>query len=121
MGGGVELTVHHAAVTRGGLATPWSVRVHRAGGFDEPVRLAVTTAFLDSFDENGLDPDPSAATATDDEVIWEFDPPAGDVLMISFDARTEPAVHGRRHGTVAVLDPDGNRVVETSFTMWVIP
>jgi hypothetical protein len=119
-GGGYELTVTYAAVTRPGLATPWAVEVRRQGGFDGPVTIAASAAYLEMFDENGLDPDPSASTADPDFVEWEFDPPNGDTLAVSFDARLEPARQWGRSGTVKVLVDDA-AVTTASFRTWVMP
>src|SRR5687768_4456584 len=119
-GGGFELTVEYASVTRPGLATPWAVEVRRPGGFDDPVVIAVSSEYLDMFDENGLDPDPSKATAYPGFVEWEFDPPATDTLSVSFDARLEPARQWGRTGTVKVIDNE-RPVTQVEFHTWVMP
>lgn len=119
-GGGYELTVTYASVTRPGLATPWSVEVRHAEGFDEPITLRVTEDYLAMFDENGLDPDPASATADAEFVQWSFDPPSGDTLAVSFDARIEPAQQWGRRGEVVVMIGE-RRVVEASFKTWVMP
>jgi len=119
-GGGYRLEVVHAAVTRPGLATPWSVRVTSAGGFDGPITLATTARYFDLFDENGLDPDPAASTSDGDLLIWEFDPPPGDVLEVSFDARLGPAVQVGKRATTSVL-VDDRPVVSVSYRTWVMP
>lgn len=119
-GGGFDLTVTYAAITRPGLATPWSVEVRRQGGFDGPVTVATTGDYLDMFDENGLDPDPSSATATPEVVIWEFEPPDGDTLTITFDARIEPAVQWGKSAVTSVL-VDGKAVVQVTYRTWVVP
>jgi hypothetical protein len=119
-GGGYELTVTYAQTTRGGLATPWSFEVHRAGGFDGPITVSTTTSYLDLFDENGFEPEPVTSTATPDEVIWEFEPPEGDTLGVSLDARMEPAVHWGRAGQTSVL-VDGQPVVTARYKTWVLP
>lgn len=119
-GEGYELTVTYGSVTRAGLATPFSVEVRRPGGFAGPVVIAVSSSYLEIFDENGLDPDPSEATATRDQVEWTFDAPSGDVLGVSFDARVEPGVQWGREGFAAVL-VDGRPVARSSFRTWVMP
>jgi hypothetical protein len=119
-GGGYELTVEYATVTRPGLATPWSVEVRHPRGFDGPVTIAVSASYLDMFDENGLDPDPSKATADASYVEWEFEPPRGDVLGVSFDARLEPARQWGRPGIVKLLVGD-RAVTQVSFRTWVMP
>jgi hypothetical protein len=117
---GYELTVTFATVTRPGLATPWSVDVRRSGGFDGPITIAASSDYLDMFDENGLDPEPSSSTADPEFVVWEFEPPAGDTLSVSFDARIEPAKQWGRSGVVKVLAEDAE-VVQASFRTWVMP
>lgn len=119
-GGGYELSVTYAQVSRGGLATPWSLEVHHPGGFGGPVTISTKTSYLDLFDENGFDPEPSKVTATADEVIWEFEPPDGDTLGVSLDARLEPAVHWGRTGETSVL-VDGRKVATARYRTWVMP
>lgn len=119
-GGGYELTVTYGQVSRAGLATPWSLEVHHPGGFDGPVTISTTTAYLDLFDENGFDPEPSTSTATPDTVIWEFEPPEGDTLGVSLDARIEPGAQWGRAGETSVL-VDGKPVVTARYKTWVLP
>lgn len=118
--GGYELTVTYGHVSRGGLATPWSFEVHRPGGFDGPITVRTSSSYLDLFDENGFDPQPSSSTATPDAVIWEFEPPDGDTLGVSLDARLEPAVQWGRMGETSVL-VDGKPVVTARYKTWVLP
>ena len=119
-GGGYRLTVSYGQVSRPGLATPWSLEIHRPGGFDGPVTVSTTTSYLDMFDENGFDPEPSKATANPDEVVWEFEPPDGDTLAVSLDARIEPGAQWGRAGRTSVL-VDGKSVVTASYKTWVMP
>lgn len=119
-GGGYELTVTYAQVSRPGLASPWSLEIHHAGGFDGPVTVSTKSSYLDLFDENGFDPDPSSTTATPDAVIWEFEPPDGDTLGVSFDARIEPGAQWGRTGETSVL-VDGKPVVTAKYKTWVMP
>ena len=119
-GGGYELTVTYGQVSRGGLATPWSFEVHRPGGFDGPITVSTATAYLDLFDENGFDPQPSSSTATPEAVVWEFEPPDGDTLAVSLDARIEPAAQWGRSGETSVL-VDGKPVVTARYKTWILP
>jgi len=120
-GGGYDLEVRYASVTRPGLASPWSVEIRRAGGFDGPVRLATTARYFDSFDENGLSPDPTASTTDGERIIWEFEPPPGDMLVVSFDARIEPAVQlSWVTATTSVLDGD-TAVASVRYRTVVLP
>ena len=122
-GGGYELTVTYAKVTRPGLATPWSVEIRRPGGFgEETVTVAVASSYFDAFDENSLDPDPAEATSDGERSIMKFQPPPGDVMTISFDARIEPGVQlTRLKGEVSVLDAAGADVVTAHFRTLVMP
>jgi hypothetical protein len=118
--GGYELTVTYGQVSRAGLATPWSLEIRHPGGFDGPVTVSTNTRYLDLFDENGFDPEPSKATATPDAVIWEFDEPDGDTLGVSLDARVEPGAQWGRTGETSVL-VDGKPVVTAKYKTWVLP
>ena len=64
MADGTEVEVEYGRITRPGLATPWAITVNRPGGFDGPITVRSTSSYFDLFDENGLDPDPAAATQT---------------------------------------------------------
>lgn len=119
--GPYRLSVTYAAVARPGLAAPWEIEVTKKGGFDRPIRIAASSEYLSMFDENGLDPDPASATADADEIVWEFEPPPGDTLVVSFDARIEPAVQWGRSGRTRVLDERGATVVAVSYRTWVMP
>ena len=122
-GSGYELTLTYTKVTRPGLATPWSVEVRHPGGFDSGlVTVAATSSYFDAFDENGLDPDPARSTSDGERTIWQFEPPPGDTLTVSFDARIEPGVQlTRLEGEVAVLGPAGDNVVSADFGTFVMP
>jgi hypothetical protein len=119
-GGEYQLSVTYGQVSRPGLATPWSLEIRHPGGFDGPITVSTDTKYLDLFDENGFDPQPSKTTATPDEVIWEFDPPDGDTLGVSLDARIEPGVQWGRVGKTSVL-VDGQPVVTAKYKTWVLP
>ncbi|HEY3208627.1 MAG TPA: hypothetical protein VGL18_02370 [Actinomycetota bacterium] len=97
-GGGYDLKLVYPAVTRPGLAVRWILFIHRAEGFKGPVRVATTSTYFNLFDFNNLDPMPSKSMTSSELSIWEFDPPVGDTLRITFDARLEPA---RQHGSMA--------------------
>lgn len=119
-GGGYELSVTYAAVSRPGLATPWTVRVRSPGGFEGPVVLATTSRYLQLFDENGLDPDPARATATGGTTVWEFDPPPGEELTVILDARLEPAFHVGRSARTSIL-VEGEPVASVTYRTVVMP
>jgi hypothetical protein len=119
-GGGYTLVVDHASVTRPGLATPFRIEVRADAGFDQPITLGVDRHYLAMWDENGLSPAPAEETVRGEWVDWTFDPPDGDVLLVSFDARAEPAVQSGRDGAVQLLI-DGDVVAEVGFHTRVMP
>jgi hypothetical protein len=53
-------------------------------------------------------------------VIWEFDPPDGDTLGVSLDARVEPGAQWGRQGETSIL-VDGKPVVTAKYRTWVLP
>ncbi|HZA60765.1 MAG TPA: hypothetical protein VE754_03665 [Actinomycetota bacterium] len=118
--GGYELEVHYAAMTRAGLATPWTVFVRRPGGFDGPVTLATTADYFELFDENGLDPVPTSSRTDGELIIWKFEQPPGEVLEVDFDARLSPAVQVGKRAATSVLVND-RPVVTVEYETGVMP
>jgi hypothetical protein len=119
--GAVHLGVHYAQVARGGLDVPFRITVQQAGGIDQDVTIAVTSDYLDLFDRNGIEPQPTGATATADDVIWRFEHPPGDTLEVSVDMQVQAGRHWGRSGTVAVLDDTGSPIVQVQFKTWLAP
>jgi hypothetical protein len=114
-GGGFELEVRYGTVSRPALATPFEITVRRAGGFDEPVHIAVSADYLHLWDLNGIIPAPASEVAQGDWVVWEMDPPPrGEVLEVAYEARIEPAEQSGRSGEVAIL-VDDEPVASVSF------
>lgn len=122
-GSGYQIQVTHAVITRPGLATPFHVTVGTLDGSPLPARVTVRidANYLEMFDENGLDPKPSASYQADSWTWWTFEIPSGrDHLEVSFDARLEPGVQWAREGSVAIVDGDDELAVAHLHT-WVIP
>jgi hypothetical protein len=118
--GGYELRVDYAEVSRPGLGTPFDLAVHHPGGFSEPIRVAISAAYLELFDLNGIHPEPSTQVAGPGEVVWEFDPPEGEVLEVHFDARLGPSEQSGGDATVSLLGQDGP-LVSVDFHTRVMP
>jgi hypothetical protein len=120
-GGGYEVTVEYASVARAGLDVPWQVHVRRAGGFDGPVTLAVTADYFGIYEEQGLDPQPTAESSDGTYLYWTFDPPpVGDQLTVDFDAYIQPSSQLGSSGDVSVL-VGTERVATTQFHTWLVP
>ena len=122
-GGGYELSVRYASISRPGVATPWSFEARRAGGFPDGLTVAVTSSYFDAFDENGLGPAPEEERADQERTIWRFGPSASDVISVSFDARIEPGVQLTTiKGELSILSgPTGPPVVTVGFKTFVMP
>ena len=122
-GGGYDVMVRYASISRPGLATPWSFEVRRPGGFPQGLVVAARSTYFDAFDENGFSPTPVEETDDGERTIWTFAPSAGDTMEVSFDARLEPDVQLTRvKGRVEVLaGPDGPAIVGVDFSTFAMP
>ena len=118
--GGYQLDVTYGSTSRAGLATPLVIEVRKEGGFDGPISVAVDHRYMELWDENGFYPTPSSETTMGDWLVWEFDPPTGDVLRFTYDGRISPAVQAGRDGLVAVLEQDVP-VVSVEFHTRILP
>lgn len=120
-GGGIDLEVSYPDRVRGGIDSPLEVRVSRAGGFTQPVQVTISRDWLDVFEVTGIEPEPAEATSDADRLIWGFDPPPGELLEVSLELITRPAVRGGQTGRLAVLDPEGGEVASVALETTVIP
>lgn len=120
-GDGYRLSVTHARVTRAGVATPLHVRVVRPAGFDGPIRLAVSASLMERFDFQNFYPNPSKETSTGRWLVYDFDPPPGDVFRLSLDARTASDQNGSVDDYGVRLLDGSIPVAEVRFRMVVVP
>lgn len=121
-GNGYHLQVHYASIARPGVAVPLDIQVQSDSGFNGPVVLAVSASYLSAVDAQSPEPDPSSATSDGDNVIFQFDPPGGNVFEVSWETEVDPAANmGRKEATVAVLGSDGNPLVSVALRTWVLP
>ena len=119
-GGGYTLEVDYAQVARPALAAPWRVTVRHPGGFDGPITLETSADYFELFDANAMVPAPSAETADAEYHVAEFDPPDGNTLKVSFDARIGPNVQwGKTATTRLVIDDE--IVAQVTYRTWVLP
>jgi len=115
--GGYEIEATYARTGRPGLTVPVDVQIKKEGGFgDKPIRVSMSTDYLDKLAQFSFDPDPSSATQTDTEAIWEFDPPPGDTFTFGVSTQLGPEQHfGSHEATVTVLGDDDQPIVSTTF------
>lgn len=119
-GDGYDLSLRYAAVARPGLDVPFEVEVRRPGGFGRSLTLAITGAYFDAFETQGFHPEPSASTRDVDTLYLEFDPPDGEVFVVSYDAYIQPTI-GRSQSSKVALLVDGSAVAEVDFRTRLIP
>lgn len=119
--GGYRLAVEHPRVTRGGAHAPLHVRISSSEPFAGPVRLSLCDSWFDDFDFHTWYPAPAAETAEPGSLLYEFDPPPGDVLEVSLDAQAG-------HGELGSIDECEIRLLEgetpvasVRFTTWRMP
>lgn len=121
-----SLTVTYAATARAGWDVPLSIRVTAPGPLAQrPVTLSIDRAYLDLFETQGWNPDPSSATGDGDRVELEFDTPAdSDVFQADFDAYIQPAAQLGASSRIALLIPvDGEdeEVAAVDITTTLLP
>lgn len=117
--GDLRVSLRYADRGRGALAAPFSIDIERPGGFASQIEVRTLLGYLEIFDDNGFEPDPATTTTEGGYVIWTFDPPPGDTLEITLDARIEPGIFGREHGVTIVSA--GRDEVTLAYTTWVAP
>ena len=118
---GYRLEVEHAALTRAGQPSPLNIRLEHTGGFDGPIQISLCDDYFDHLDFQSWYPTPSAEAGTADTLDYEFDPPSGEVLEVSLDARTAPGQFGGKESCeVTVLEKDVP-VTSVRFSTWRLP
>ncbi|MFN2390117.1 MAG: hypothetical protein ABR575_11010 [Actinomycetota bacterium] len=117
---GYGLRVRYPELSRAGLASPFDIYVRHEGGFDSPITLKISHEYFTLFDLNGVYPAPSAEAVDGGMLVWEFDPPEGDVFRVHVDWRVQPSVHRGTPGTVE-LEIDGAPITAVSFDTRLAP
>jgi hypothetical protein len=118
--GKLDATLRAPEVTRPGEPANWTLQLRSAGGFDGPVTVTTTAAYLSIFDQNDLSPSPSKEEIRSDVVVWTFDKPDGDDFEVELDGNIDTNAHlGRHRGTTTVQD--GDRTARLRFTTWTAP
>jgi hypothetical protein len=117
---GYTVTVTYPSVTRPGLPIRWEIEVTHPGGFDQPIRLGTTFEYLHLFDISNLEPDAATSTASGSQVIYAFDPPAGDTFRVAMDGNTEPGLHEVPQAVTSLI-VDGRAIVQVAYTTRLVP
>ncbi|MBM9469003.1 hypothetical protein [Nakamurella leprariae] len=119
---GWTLELTYPRVARAGLDVPVSIRVTAPEPLAErPLTLTVDRAFLDLFETQGWNPEPSATTGDGDRVALEFDTaPEGDVFRADYDAYIQPSSQIGIDARVG-LEVDDEEIVSVGFTTTLLP
>lgn len=122
-GGGYQLTVAYAQVTRPGVGTPWIIEVRHPGGFPTGlVTVAVTSEYADAFEELQPVPDPLESVTDRSRTIWSFQPPAeSDTMTISLSGRIQPSLQLVTKRAVTSVLVDGRPAVSVRFRTFITP
>jgi hypothetical protein len=118
---GYTLSVTYPQVARGGLDVPWRARVHRDGGVNSDITLAVSSDYFRMFETQGFYPNPDSSTNDGNYVYMQFTKllPGRD-FVLEYDAYIQPGSQIGKSGTVLLLVA-GHEVARTSFHTWLVP
>lgn len=118
---GYTLSVTYPQVARAGLDVPWRARVHRDGGVNSDITLAVSSDYFRMFETQGFYPNPDRSTNDAKYVYMAFTGlvPGRDFLL-EYDAYIQPGSQIGKSGTVLLL-VGGHEVARTSFHTWLVP
>ena len=120
-GGGYQLDVRYAQVTRSGLVAPLRVRVGHPGGFEGPITLAFSKDIFDRFDFQNWYPVPAAESRAGNTLDYEFDPSGETTMTIALDARSAPGQFGAILPCEVTVESPGRPTLTMSFTTLRLP
>jgi hypothetical protein len=119
--GGYQLAVEYPAITRAGEPAPLHVRIESETGFSDKIQLGLCDDLFDDLDFQNWYPNPSAETGDLGKLLYEFDPPAGNVFEVSLDARSAPGSFGEIEDCKVRLLEDDAEVLSVVFHTWRMP
>jgi hypothetical protein len=119
--GGKVLQVEYPAITRAGEPAPLNIRLTSPGGFDGKIEIAMCDDLFDELDFQNWFPNPSGETGDATRLVYEFDPPDGDVFETSLDARSAPGKFGEIEDCAVSVKQKGDEPVTVSFRTWRLP
>jgi hypothetical protein len=118
---GWTLTVRAPQITRGAIDAPITITVSRDTPFGDKITVLMDRTLFEHLDVNLIAPAPSAETGIAGLVEWTFDPPDGDTLTVTIDARMSPSeMPGIERLRFAVLER-GEVAVEVRPRLVVLP
>lgn len=118
---GWTVGVRYASVARAGLDVPVTITVHRVGGFDDDVVVAVTSDYLRFLDQQSTGPEPAEQTRDASSTYLTFTPPDGDTLTVDIEAYVRALHRTDAAGTVAVVAADGSLIAPVDVRTRLVP
>ncbi len=117
--GGLAVELQYADRARGGLAVPWNLTIRREDGFSGQVIVETDGPYLTALDLNAIHPEPAEMTGSGETVVWEYDPPPGEELVIQLDVRIEPSRQEPLEATTVVRAEGAE--VRLEYRTWLAP
>jgi hypothetical protein len=117
---GYTLEVLYPQTARAGLDVPVRFTVHRPGGFDQGITIAVSTDYFRMFETQGFYPDADSSTNDGNFVYFNFDQPDGDEFVMDYDAYIQPSAQIGKKATVRLI-VGGTIEASTSIHTWLVP
>jgi hypothetical protein len=116
-----RLELAYASVARAGLDVPFTATVTREGGLGERVTLGLTGTYLDLFETQGFNPEPDSTSRDGETLYLTFEaPPAGDTMVVTYDAYIQPSAQSGADGVLSVTK-DGAAVASVEFSTRILP
>lgn len=118
---GYQLTVTYARIARTGLDVPLTIRVQAPHAITNDVVIGISADYFRMYESQGFFPEPSDVTSDADTVYLTFSPPpAGDVLVVDYDAYIQPAAQRGKSASIRV-QVDGTWRVSAVVRTALIP
>jgi hypothetical protein len=117
---GYTLEVLYPQTARAGLDVPWRVTVHKPGGFDQGITIAVSTDYFRMFETQGFYPDADSSTNDGKFVYFNFNQPPGEEFVMDYDAYIQPSAQIGKTATVRLI-VGGTIEASTSIRTWLVP
>jgi hypothetical protein len=120
-GSGYTLTVTYPLSARAGLDVPWRARVHKDGGVNSDLTIAVSTDYFRMFETQGFFPDADSATNDGKFVYMTFKaPPPGQDFLVDYDAYIQPSAQLGKSADVRLII-DGKLILRARIRTWLVP
>jgi hypothetical protein len=118
---GFQVSVTYARIARAGLDVPFTIRIQAPEPITGDVVIAISADYFRMFETQGFFPEPSDVSSDADTVYLTFSPPpAGNVLVVDYDAYIQPAAQRGKSASIRV-QVDGTWRVSTAIRTTLIP